>query len=44
MSKKSLEISETLDIFWSAPAMALFDQQILSIVLQRSTASLERDR
>ncbi len=44
MTKNVLNMPETLNIFWSAPIMALFDQTIISTVLQRSTASLERDR
>jgi hypothetical protein len=44
MTNKPLNISEVLNIFWSAPSMALFDQKIVALVLQKSTASLERDR
>jgi hypothetical protein len=44
MKKKELNISETLNIFWAAPEMALFDQNVVSVILQRSTSSLERDR
>jgi hypothetical protein len=44
MTKKNLNTAEVLNIFWLAPPMSLFDQNVLSIVLQRSTASLERDR
>ncbi|MGD9276314.1 MAG: DNA-binding protein [Candidatus Pacearchaeota archaeon] len=44
MKKNLLNITEILNMFWEAPNMALFDQHIISAVLQRSTASLERDR
>jgi hypothetical protein len=44
MAKKELNTSKILNVFWDAPPPALFDQNVISIVLQRSTASLERDR
>lgn len=44
MVKQKLTIAETIAIFWNAPPTALFDQNIISIVISRSPASLERAR
>lgn len=44
MIKSELNTSEILNISWAAPMMAMFDQNVVSIILQKSLASLERDR
>jgi hypothetical protein len=44
MSKQKLTTSEILALFWDAPPLSLFDQNIIAIILNCSTASLERSR
>jgi hypothetical protein len=44
MRKQKLTISEILALFWGAPSRALFDQDVIAIILDCSPASLERSR
>ncbi|HEX4045451.1 MAG TPA: hypothetical protein VHZ76_07295 [Gammaproteobacteria bacterium] len=44
MSKKNLTLSEIIALFWSAPTNALFDQDVIAVVLDKSPSSLERAR
>jgi len=44
MSNKTLDRSKALDDFHSAPDTSLFNQKIVALVRDCSTATLERDR
>lgn len=44
MNKLPFNPETALSRFWDAPESAVFDQKVISIVTDRSTASLERSR